>query len=147
MAGPASTPLPATKSTQRVFRFVLDGQKLTLEADDEISGEFHRQRGQPIWEAGMFCCRLLDAGQRVLAEETLRAPDELCVVLDPTPPGPDGKPQPAQFSPSGPVTFQVRLPKVEGATELKIYRLAGPRPEVRDAEPAGQLLATIPLAR
>ncbi len=95
----------------------------------------------------MFCCRLLDASQRVLAEETLRAPDELCVVLDPNTPGPDGKPQPAQLSPTGPITFQVRMPMAEGATQLKIYRLAGPRPEIRDAEPAGQLLATIPLTR
>lgn len=126
---------------------MLEGQKLRLEADEEITGEFHRPRGQPAWEAGMLCCRLLDAGQRLLAEETLRAPDELCVVLDPNTPGPDGKPQPAKLSPEGPVTFQVRLPKVAGATELKIYRLAGPRPELQDAEPAGQLLATIPLTR
>lgn len=93
----------------------------------------------------MFYCRLLDEQGHVLAEETFAAPDHVCIVLDPNMPGPDGKPQAAQLSPDGPVTFQVRMPKVESAAMVKLYRLEGPPPAARDAEPAGKLIAAIPL--
>ena len=159
-AAPARTPAPpmvvqraavALRSPsvreQQAFRFVLSDGKLTLEAVEEIRGDFHPPRAAPAWEAGMFCCRLLDARQRVVAEETLPAPDHVCVVLDPNTPGPDGRPQAVEFSPRGPVVFQVRMPSLATATQLKVYRLAGSRPAMLDAEPAGQLLASIPLTR
>lgn len=123
-----------------------EGQ-LALEAVEEIRGDFHRRRGEPDGQSGMLCYRLLDSGQRVLAEEIAPAPDYVCIVLDPNTPDADGQPLPVRLTPPGPVTFQVRMPKVESATQMKIFRLTGPRPAASNAEPTGRLLATIPLPK
>jgi len=144
---PREVPPPGQDRERRAFRFVLSDGKLELEAVEDIQGDFHPRRGRAAWQPGMLCCRLLDDRQRVLAEETVPAPDHVCIVLDPNVAGADGKPQPAVLSPGGPVVFQVRLPKMESATQMKVYRLAGAQPAGFDEEPAGQLLATIPLAR
>lgn len=150
-AGPKTPAVTAQQSPrpgeQRAFRFVLNGDKVDLEAVEDTQGDFHRRRGPMAWQPGMFYCRLLDAAQRVLAEDTLPAPDQTCVVLDPNTPDADGKPRASILSPGGPVVFQVRLPKIESATQMKIYRLAGTRPAAADEEPLGQLLATIPLSK
>lgn len=144
---PPASPAASALNKQHAFRFILTDGKLALDAVDDIQGDFRPRRGEMAWEAGMFYCRLLDAEKRVLAEETLMAPDHVCVVLDPHTPGADGKPQPARLSPTGPVVFQVRMPGGEAATDMKIYRIQGPRPATPGDEPAGELLATIPLTR
>lgn len=167
MAEPAATPNPAMSAAAapapgfstlpqsangpggfreaRAYRLVLDSGACTLEAVEEIRGDFRRPRAV-AWAAGMLSCRLLDATGRVLAEETMPAPDHLCVVLDPLTPGPDGRPAPAALTPSGPVTFQTRLPKFSTAASLEIIRLSGEPAPSAGARPPGQLLASIPLA-
>lgn len=129
------------------FRFVLTGDKLALDAVERIQGDFRKRRGEMAWEQGMFYCRLLDAENRVLAEETLMAPDYVCMVLDPRTPGADGMPSPVRLSPTGPVVFQVRMAGGESASEMKIYRIQTPRPANPGDEPASGLLATISLAQ
>ena len=124
----------------------MSGDQITLEAVTDIRGDFHRRRGPLAWEPGMLYCCLLDDSQRILAEETLPAPDQVCVVLDPHG-NADTAPQPVRFTPEGPVVFQVRMPKIDAATQMKIYRLAGPRGTTFNGEPEGALLATIPLTR
>ena len=121
---------------------MLVGDTLALEATEDLRGEFRRRRGPAAWAPGMLCCRLLDAEQRVLAEETLSPPDRTCVVLDPHIAGP---PQPTVLTADGPVVFQVRLPKLAAATELKVYRLAGADRAALGAEPVGTLLGSFPL--
>ncbi len=130
---------------QRAYRLVLAGDTLALEAAEDLRGELRRRRGPAAWAPGMLCCRLLDAEQRVLAEETLPPPDRTCVVLDPHVRGSAGQPQPAVLTAEGPVVFQVRLPKLAAATELKVYRLASTDPAALGAEPVGTLLGSFPL--
>ncbi|MCX6872898.1 MAG: hypothetical protein NTW21_03690 [Verrucomicrobia bacterium] len=137
--------IPASPGRQTAFRLLLDGDSVQLMAVEELQGDFHRRRGRLAWLPGMLYCRLLDAEQRVLAEDTLAAPDRACVVLDPQAAGADGRPVVTMFSPSGPVVFQVRLPHLEAATELRVSRLTGPRPAGALAEPVGKLLASIAL--
>lgn len=144
---PAAAVALAPGLGQRAYRLVLDGDTLALEAAEDLRGEFRRSRGPAAWAPGMLCCRLLDADQRVLAQETVPPPDRTCVVLDPHVTGPTGQPQPAVLTADGPVVFQVRLPQLATATELKVYRLAGTDPAAFDQEPAGTLLAAFPLRR
>ncbi len=112
-------------------------------AIEDTRGDFRKRRGPLPWQPGMMYGRLLDAGKQVVAEDTLPAPDAKCVVLDPHLLTPDGAPSPTQFTADGPVVFQLRLPKVDSATHLKIYRLTGHQPAAANEEPAGLLLATI----
>jgi hypothetical protein len=133
------------RGVQRAFRFVLHDGRLELEAAEDIHGDFHQRRGPVAWQPGMLCCRLLDAQKRVLAEETVQAPDRVCVVLDPNTKDADGNPLPAVLSPKGSAVFQVRLPKVGAATQMRVYRITGPRPATAGGNFAGQLLATVPL--
>lgn len=144
---PSAVTAQSPPGEQRAFRFVLNGDKIELEAVEDMRGDFHRRRGPMAWQPGMFYCRLLDAAQRVLAEDTLAAPDRTCVVLDPNTPDANGKPRPVVLTATGPAVFQVRLPKIDSATQMKIYRLAGTRPAMANEEPLGQLLATIPLSK
>ena len=151
VAVPIPPSLPAVAAPpapgQRAYRLVLAGETLALEAAEDLRGEFRRRRGPAAWAPGMLCCRLLDADQRVVAQETVPPPDRTCVVLDPHVTGPAGQPQPAVLTADGPVVFQVRLPQLATATELKVYRLAGSDPAGFDQEPAGTLLAAFPLRR
>ena len=145
-AAPVDAASAPSGAVQRAFRFVLNAQKLDLEATEDIRGDFHRRRGEMPWAAGMLYYRLLDAQQRVLAEETQLPPDHVCVVLDPHTPDENGRPIPARMTSDGPVVFQARLPKLDDATHLQVYRLTGARP-ANATEPPGQLLAVFPLAR
>ena len=86
----------------------------------------------------MLRCRLLDAEQRVLAEEFLPQPDFQCVVLDPV--QTSGKATPAQLTDSGPVVVQTRLPSKAGAAILEIGRLDTP-----SSEPSVRILAQFAL--
>ena len=144
-----SAPEPAqsvsSPSEQRAFRFVLTGSKIELAAAEDITGDFHPRRGPLAWQPGMIYCRLLDESQRVLAEQTVPAPDHMCIVLDPNLPDASGNPQPAALTPTGPVVFQMRMPRVDSATHMKVYRLQGIRPAGLTEEPIGELLATIAL--
>jgi len=148
-AAPVPPPSPAVAAQptpgQRAYRLVLAGDTLALDAAEDLRGEFRRRRGPAAWAPGMLCCRLLDAEQRVLAQETLPPPDRTCVVLDPHITGPAGPPQPTVLTAEGPVVFQVRLPKLAAATELKVYRLAGTDRAALGAEPVGTLLGSFPL--
>jgi len=144
---PATDPVTTQVREQRAFRFKINGAAIELDAVEDIRGDFHRRRGELQWSPGMFYCQLLDTQQRLLAEETLAAPDHVCVVLDPNTTDLDGKPLPARLSPTGPVVFQVRMPKFQDAALMKIYRLSGPPPTGPGLEPTGTLLATIPIAR
>ena len=129
---------------QRAFRFVLNGDSLALEAAEDIGGEFRPRRGAAEWQPGMLCCRLLDSRQRVLAEEAVPAPDHVCVVLDPNTPGDDGAPLPARLTAKGPAVFQVRMPRLDAAAEMKVWRITSPR---AGGAAEGKLLATVPLDR
>jgi hypothetical protein len=67
----------------------------------------------------------------------------VCVVLDPNTTDLDGKRLPARLSPTGPVVFQVRMPKFQDAALMKIYRLSGPSSDGPGLEPTGTLHASI----
>lgn len=139
---PAVAAVGTASGRQRAFRFVLSGDELQLEASAELQGDFRPARRGAIWAPGRICCRLLDAEQRVLAEDTVPAPDFTCTVLD----GSAGSPvEPVRFTADGPVTFQLRLPDVPAARELRVYRLTGFQAPSADAEPAGRLLASLTL--
>lgn len=148
-SGPAAAGVRAAASppsrVQRAYRFVLNEGQIALEAAEELRGDFHPRRGEMAWQPGMFYFRLLDGASNVLAEQTMPAPDQQCVVLDPNTPDAKGVPQPAVLTASGPVVFQVRMPKVEGATQMRVYRLGGAHRAPKTEEPLGQLLASIPL--
>ena len=138
---------PPEAGKQTALRMVLAGDTVELLARDELQGDFHQRRGRMAWLPGMLLCRLLDGQQRVLAEETLAAPDHACVVLAPQTAGMAAMPVATRFSSPAPVVFQVRLPYVAAATQLRVYRLNGPRPADTGAEPAGKLLGSIALQR
>lgn len=139
---PAAAVAGAVSGRQRAFRFVLSGDELQLEESTELRGDFRPMRRGAIWAPGRICCRLLDAERRVLAEDTVPAPDFTCTVLDAS----SGSPgEPVRFTADSPVTFQVRLPDVPAARELRVYRLTGFQPPMADAEPAGRLLASLAL--
>ena len=142
--GSAATAPPPAR-VQQAYRFVLSGDQVALEAAEEVRGDFHQRRGGMDWMPGMFYFRLLDSASRVLAEQTIPAPDHQCIVLDPHVVDENGKPKPAAFTPQGPVVFQVRMPKVQGAARMRVYRLSGTRRVLMSEEPPGQLLASIPL--
>ena len=126
-------------------RIAMDGVgRCELEAVEELRGDFRRPRALK-WLPGMFCCRLLDASGGLLEETTMEAPDQVCVVLDPMVVDADGAPVPTRMTPEGPVVFQVRLPKVEGAEVLEIIRLAGTGSAGGDERPLGQLVASLSL--
>jgi hypothetical protein len=131
---------------QQAYRFVLSDGRIELEAAEELRGDFHTRRGGMEWRPGMYYFRLLDGASNVLAEQTLPAPDQQCVVLDPNTPDAKGAPRPAVLTATGPVVFQVRMPKVEGATQMRVYRLGSTRRALKTEEPLGQFLASIPLA-
>ncbi len=141
---PAVAVVGAVPGRQRAFRFVLSGDELQLEASTELQGDFRPLRRGAIWAPGRICCRLLDAEQRVLAEDTVPAPDFTCTVLDASS-GSPGEPVPVRFTADGPITFQVRLPDVPTARELRVYRLTGFQAPGAGAEPAGRLLASLTL--
>lgn len=124
---------------------VLNGDALELEATTELRGDFRPARRGAIWAPGRLCCRLLDASQRVLAEDTVPAPDFTCTVLDGGAEAVGGASQPVRFTADGPVVFQVRLPEVPAARELRVYRLTSFAAPAAGAEPAGRLLAALAL--
>ena len=86
----------------------------------------------------MLRCRLLSENNTVLAEELLPAPDQLCAVIDPK----SGSDKPVQYTVAGPVVFQVRMPRVKGATRLDIFRIIQPTEPVLEG-----LIGSIPLPR
>ena len=138
---------PAVSGKRTAFRLVLDGDKVDLVGQADLQGDFHRRRGRMAWFPGMLYCRLLDAQQRVLAEETLAAPEPACVLLNPPRAAGEGKPTASVLAAAAPVVFQVRLPKVAGATQLQVYRLTGPRPADAAAGTAARLLGTLVLRK
>ena len=145
-AGPAAAgievPVPGKRTA---FRLVMDGDTVRLLATEELRGDFHQRRGRLAWLPGMLYFRLLDKQQRVVAEETLAAPDQACVVVNPHLAALEGKPSPAAVAATAPVVFQVRLPSVASATRLQVYRVTGPRPADTSAEPAARLLENLTL--
>jgi hypothetical protein len=128
---------------QRVYRFALQDGRCSLEAIEDVRGDFRRSRVAKI-QPGMLSFRVLNSRDEVVAEEAIRAPDYVCVALDPNTSA-DGKPTAAQLTSRGPVVFQVRMPIVADAALMKIYRVEGTGGTARDAEPGERLLATIPL--
>ena len=134
-------------SKARAYRIVMSELgACSLEAVEELKGDFRKPRSMKRL-AGMFSCRLLDTNGRVLAESTIQAPDQVCVVLDPQVTDAAGAPLPSRLTSEGPVVFQVRLPKVEDAAALEIVRLAGSREPQGDERPLGQLVALLDLTR
>jgi hypothetical protein len=135
---------PGSLQEARAYQLVLTGATCRLQDIQELRGDFKRLRA--VRHApGMISCRLLDAGGRLLAEETMPAPDEPCLVLDPNVPGPKGEPTLAKLAPGGETVFQTRLPKVAGAVTLEVLRLSGGNGAAPDARPPGELLASIRL--
>ena len=84
----------------------------------------------------MLRFRLMSASNKVLAEELLPAPDHVCRVFDPR--ATDGKA--VTLAGTEPAIFQVRLPRVKGASRLDIFRILQPD------EPATEtLVGSLPL--
>ena len=136
---------PVGKTTQNAYRLALEKDHCTLEAVEAVTGNFRPVRLR-AWQPGMLCCRLLDRDNAVVAEQTLPAPDFSCVVLDSHVPDEKGAPKAVHLTPSGPAIFQIRFPQIASAVAMKIYRLSGQEQAPMNAEPAGQLLATITLS-
>ncbi|MBX3735529.1 MAG: hypothetical protein KF715_02475 [Candidatus Didemnitutus sp.] len=134
------------KRELRAYRIAVRGGGLVLDGVEPVFGDFHHRRGALPWMAGLWCVRLLDANQRVLAEDTAKAPDEVCVVLDPQRRDGSGNPRAAQFAGAGEeAMLQVRLPSLPEAKWLKVYSLSSAERADWNTEPAGRLLATFPL--
>jgi hypothetical protein len=138
---------PTEPGKQTAWRMMLAGDTVELLAQEELRGDFPTRRRHLAWLPGMLLCRLLDGQQRVLAEETLAAPDHACVVLDPQTPGMDGMPAATTFAAPAAVVFQVRLPTLHAASQLQVYRLSGPRPADAGAAVPGKLLGSMALQR
>lgn len=126
---------------KRAYILSLDKGALTFLEAQDIEGDFAKPRRKPEEWSGMLRCRLMSDSNVILAEELLPAPDHLCAVLDPN----SGSSKPVQYSVAGPVVFQVRLPRVKGATRLDVSRIIQP---ADSAQPGfeGQL-GSIPLPR
>lgn len=123
---------------KRAYMLSLDKGALTFLEQQDIEGDFAPKRRKPEEWSGMLRCRLLSESNAVLAEELLPAPDHLCAVLDPK----SGSDKPVQYTVPGPVVFQVRLPRVKGATRLDIIRIIQP-----GEPPLEGLLGSIPLPK
>lgn len=144
-ASPPATPPPAAAVDdktgprfKRAYMLSLDKGALTFMEAQDIEGDFAPKRRKPEEWSGMLRCRLLSETNAVLAEELLPAPDHLCAVLDPK----SGSDKPVQYTAAGPVVFQVRLPRVKGATRLDIIRIIQP-----GEPPLEGLLGSIPLPK
>lgn len=146
MQAPASTTPPTLAAGddktgprfKRAYMLSLDKGALTFLEQQDIEGDFAPRRRKPEEWSGMLRCRLLSESNAVLAEELLPAPDHLCAVLDPK----SGSDKPVQYTAPGPVVFQVRLPRVKGATRLDIIRIIQP-----GEPPLEGLLGSIPLPK
>ena len=139
-APPPASHFPEKTMRQTVFRLQLDGSRCSLENIAEVTGSFGRQRAMP-WQAGMLCCRLLAGDGRIVGEQTIPAPDYVCVVLDPN--DASGAPAAARLTSDGPAVFQVRFPEISGAERLEVYRIATEARPGDAAAPIGQLLGSI----
>ncbi|MES2596838.1 MAG: hypothetical protein V4662_15955 [Verrucomicrobiota bacterium] len=121
---------------KRAYMLSIDKGAVTFLEAQDIEGDFSTDRQKLDEWSGMLRCRLLSETDAVLAEEVLPAPDYVCTVLDPA----SQPPTPVTLNPQRPVVFQVRLPRVKGASRLNIYRIVQP-----GAQPLEGLLASIPL--
>lgn len=121
---------------RRAYLLALDGGQLKLENTQDIEGDFasrRRARKEEEW-AGMLRCRLVSAEGKVLAEEVIPAPDQLCTVLDAS----AGVPKPVSYVVPGPVVFQLRLPRVPDAARLEVARITDSGALRRD-QPVGSI--------
>ena len=142
---PVADPSPGKRTA---FELVLDGDSVKLLRTDELQGDFHRRRGQLAWWPGMLYFRLLDTQQRVVAEETMAAPERTCAVIAAATPGTAPTPPPAAMASAHvPGVLQVRLPSVASATQLQVYRITGERPADTNAELPAKLLETLTIQR
>jgi len=123
---------------KRAYMLSLEKGLLGLLESQDVEGDFSPQRRKPEEWSGMLRCRLLSENNTVLAEELLPAPDQLCAVIDPK----SGSDKPVQYTVAGPVVFQVRMPRVKGATRLDIFRIIQPTEPVLEG-----LIGSIPLPR
>ena len=89
----------------------------------------------------MLCCRLLAGDGRIVGEQTMPAPDYVCVVLDPN--DASGAPVAARLTADGPAVFQVRFPEISGAERLEVYRISTETRPDDAAAPVGPLLGSI----
>lgn len=118
---------------KRAYMLSIDKGAVTFLEAQDIEGDFATGR-QPLDEgSGMLRCRLLSETNAVLAEEVLPAPDYVCTALD-------QNSKPVTLNVQRPVVFQVRLPRVKGASRLNVYRIIQP-----GEQPLEGLLASIPL--
>ena len=114
----------------------LDKGALSLVDAQDIEGDFAPRRGKEEAWSNMLRFRLMSASNKVLAEELLPAPDHVCRVFDPR--ATDGKA--VTLAGTEPAIFQVRLPRVKGASRLDIFRILQPD------EPATEtLVGSLPL--
>ncbi len=118
----------------RVYRLLADGEQFSLQAVDEVQGDFRQPRAQPSGSE-VLSCRLVSDKSGVLASTLVAAPVNFCNVLDPVTGGAVTYVRPA------PQVMQIRLPRVEGADRLEIHA------DASASEPASpsRLLASIPL--
>ncbi|MCW1913153.1 hypothetical protein OJ996_06195 [Luteolibacter sp. GHJ8] len=149
MAVEPAEPVVAIEETeaptrQKVFRLVLDGDRCALEAMEEVSGHFGRERQQE-WMPGMLCCRLISDAGEVLDERTIPAPDRMCVVLDPN--VPNAASTVVRMTPEGPSVFQVRFPETGAAARLEVSRISTIQRPADQSTAIGSLLASIPIPR
>ena len=130
LAGSTGEDLPRA----RVYRLLADGEQFSLQAVDEVQGDFRQPRAQPSG-SGVLSCRLVSDKSGLLASTLVAAPVNFCNVLDPVTGGAVTYVRPA------PQVMQIRLPRVEGADRLEIHA------DASATEPASpsRLLASIPL--
>lgn len=130
----------------RAYRIAVRGGVLALDGVEPVFGDFHRRRGTLPWMSGMWCVRLLDENLQVVAEDTAKAPDDVCVVLDPQRRDGGGNPLATQYAGAGEeAVLQFRLPPHPEAKWLKVYSLTSANRADWKTEPDGKLLASFPL--
>lgn len=141
-----SAPVSSGKTELVAYRIAVRNGNITLDGIEHIWGNFHARRGSLTWYPGMWCVRLLDADMKVLAEDTLRAPDATCIVLDHHHTDAEGHPQPVQYSGLAEESMlQMRLPPNPEAKWLHIYRISTTSAIDWTHDPSDQQLAAIPL--
>lgn len=116
-AAPAAAK-PGGESVRTAYRLLVDGERVDFIAAEDLHGRFKTRRGEPARLPGMLLCRLLAGDGRILAEETLAAPDQASLI----PAGAD-LPASGRAAPQRPSLCQVRLPQSDDAAVLEVYRV------------------------
>jgi hypothetical protein len=135
-----TAPTPISQSTQIVFRLILEDGTCSLDAVEQVQGQFRSRRAAPEVHAGMIACRLLGPNHQIIAERWLHPPDHVCAVLDTTTAGTATNPRALTLAGIGPQVFQVHFPAALRGQRMDVYRIHATHPNLQET-----LLLSVPL--